>query len=311
MRGFFMKKRIFATLALLASMALVGCGKKTCEKHEWGPYEETTPATCTVDGVQTRTCKVCGEKDTKAITAGHKYGEWAVETAATCAAEGVEARVCSVCQNKETRQIPMIDHVWEEKDTVAKTGEDDVSYINIECSMCHKKGIRIAAAQAEITFTNSSKTTLKTAPEGCVKLPSNGDSMLLKFNVAAAKTGKIYQRGSMDFWYTDSNKNQEKTYYDENSGNTDAANKVGNFKVEVGADPDNLAVVELPDNTALTYGDMLPADVGFEGVDNTNWSQIGDCIVGNVNLSAGMNYVKFTRVDSFNLAIHDFDIIFD
>lgn len=310
-----MKKGFFATIAMFTSLVLVACGgggTKKCEdgKHKFGKWEETTPATCTVEGVQTRTCSVCGEKETKPIAASHTWGEWAVKTAATCAAEGVEARKCSVCQQEETRALAKIDHIWEEKDTVAKVGEDDVPYINLECSMCKAKGIRIAAAQAQFTFTNESKQSLKTAPEGCVKLPSNGDSLLLKFNVAEAKTGKIYQRGSMDYWYTSSNENQKKTYYDENSGNTDAATKKGNFKVEVGTDVAALAEVELPDDTSKTYGDMLPAEVGFTGVDSTDWSTIGDCIVGDVSLSAGINYIRFTRVDSYNLAVHDFDIIF-
>ena len=308
-----MKKRFFTTLALFASLTLVACGGKKCENHKFGKWETITPATCTSVGKKEHKCTVCGFKVEEDIPkAEHTWDEGVETRPASCSEPGEKLYTCTVCKTEtKTEVIPQLEHDWVEKDTVAKTGEDDVSYINIECSLCKKKGIRIAAAQAEITYTNSSKTTLKTAPEGCVKLPSNGDSMLLKFNVAAAKTGKIYQRGSMDYWYTENNKNQEKTYYDANSGNTDAANKVGNFKVEVGTDPANLAVVELPDNTALTYGDMLPADVGFEGVDDTNWSQIGDCIVGSVSLSAGMNYVKFTRVDSFNLAVHDFDIIFD
>ena len=50
---------------------------------------------------------------------------------------------------------------------------------------------------------------------------------------------------------------------------------------------------------------MLPKDVGFT-IDSTDWSTIGDCIVGAASLSAGLNMIKFTRVDSYNLAVHDF-----
>jgi len=307
-----MKKRIATALTMFLSLTLVACGGKKCEKHQWDKWTVKTPKTCTTAGEEEHKCKVCGAKETRPIDAGHTYNDdWTEKTPATCQQEGVEHRFCVDCNHEDTRQTAKIDHVWEEKDTVNPVGDDDVGYINIECNMCHKKGIRIAAAQAEITYTNTSKTTLKTAPEGCVKLPSDGDSFLLKFNVAEAKTGVIYQRGSMDYWYTSSNENQKKTYYSQRNGHTDEANKVGNFKVEVGADLANLANVVLPDETTKTYGDMLPADVGFSGVDGTDWSQIGDCLVGNVSLSAGMNYVKFTRVDSYNLAVHDFDIIFN
>ena len=308
-----MKKRFFTTLALFASLTLVACGGKKCENHKFGKWETTTPATCTSVGKKEHKCTVCGFKEETDIPkAEHTWDDGVITTPATCSQPGEKLYTCTVCKTAtKTEPIAQLEHDWVEKDTVAKTGEDDVSYINIECSLCKKKGIRIAAAQAEITYTNTSKTTLKTAPEGCVKLPSDGDSFLLKFNVAEAKTGVIYQRGSMDYWYTSSNENQKKTYYSQRNGHTDEANKVGNFKVEVGADIANLANVVLPDETTKTYGDMLPADVGFSGVDGTDWSQIGDCLVGNVSLSAGMNYVKFTRVDSYNLAVHDFDIIFN
>ena len=45
----------------------------TCA-HEWGEGEITTEATCTVDGVRTYTCSLCGEVKTEAVTAiGHSY----------------------------------------------------------------------------------------------------------------------------------------------------------------------------------------------------------------------------------------------
>lgn len=137
-----MKKRIFATVALLASMALVGCGKKPCEKHTWGKWEETTPATCTVDGEKTRKCEVCGTKETQPIAAGHKYGEWQTRTEATCAAKGLQFRTCSVCNHEDTRETDMVDHTWGEwvektAATCSAPGEDER-----ECSVCHAKDTR-------------------------------------------------------------------------------------------------------------------------------------------------------------------------
>lgn len=110
-------KKVLTTLTLFVSLALTACGGggvKKCEdgKHKFGKWEETTAATCTVDGVSTRKCTICGEEETKPIAAGHKYGEWATKTAATCKAEGVEARVCSGCQNEETRPIAKLNHTW-------------------------------------------------------------------------------------------------------------------------------------------------------------------------------------------------------
>ncbi len=44
--------------------------------HTWDEGEETTPATCTVDGSRTYTCTVCGETKTETIPAtGHEYDD--------------------------------------------------------------------------------------------------------------------------------------------------------------------------------------------------------------------------------------------
>ena len=56
----------------------------SCE-HVWGDWAETTPATCTTDGVQSRSCTLCGEVQTSPIAAtGHTYVYG--ETAITCSA---------------------------------------------------------------------------------------------------------------------------------------------------------------------------------------------------------------------------------
>ena len=78
----------------------------TAHTHAFGDWEETTPATCTKDGVKTRTC-ACGETETQTIPAtGHTFGDWEETTPATCTADGVETRTCSACGETETRAIP-------------------------------------------------------------------------------------------------------------------------------------------------------------------------------------------------------------
>ena len=83
--------------------------------HTFGDWTVTTPATCTADGVETRSC-ACGETETRAIPAtGHTFGEWTVTTPATCTADGVETRSCA-CGETETRAIPATDHVDADND---------------------------------------------------------------------------------------------------------------------------------------------------------------------------------------------------
>ena len=83
--------------------------------HTFGDWTVTTPATCTADGVETRTC-ACGETETRAIPAtGHTFGDWTVTTPATCTADGVETRTCA-CGETETRAIPATGHVDADND---------------------------------------------------------------------------------------------------------------------------------------------------------------------------------------------------
>ncbi len=83
--------------------------------HSFGEWTVTTPATCTADGVETRTC-ACGETETRAIPAtGHAFGDWTVTTPATCTADGVETRSCA-CGETETRAIPATGHVDADND---------------------------------------------------------------------------------------------------------------------------------------------------------------------------------------------------
>ena len=86
----------------------------TDHTHTFGEWTVTTPATCTKDGVKTRTC-ACGETETRAIPAtGHTFGEWTVTTPATCTVDGVESRTCSACGETETQTIPATGHSFGE-----------------------------------------------------------------------------------------------------------------------------------------------------------------------------------------------------
>ncbi len=87
----------------------------TDHTHAFGAWTVTTPATCTADGVETRSC-ACGETETRTIPAtGHTFGDWTVTTPATCTADGVETRSCA-CGETETRAIPATGHVDADND---------------------------------------------------------------------------------------------------------------------------------------------------------------------------------------------------
>jgi hypothetical protein len=64
--------------------------------------------TCTTGGYTEHTCTVCGVtyRDTITPAQGHSWSEWAVEQAPDCFTAGLETRSCSVCKEVETRVLP-------------------------------------------------------------------------------------------------------------------------------------------------------------------------------------------------------------
>ena len=340
-KKFFTTLVLFASLALTACGGNGGNGgASTKHTHDYGTATVVKEATCEEAGESVQKCKICGhEKKTTIKALGHDLGEETVTKPATCKEKGEKTATCKRCKKEIKTEIPALEHTWDDGVASGKCGEpgkivytcsacgetkeettgfiphvwdfenattvaasgDGVEYTIAKCKTCHADGYFVAAAKA----TLSSNAKKKDAPEGCIKMSPDTAYMTVSFVLPEAKSGTFYLRGAMDYWYQDSNNNQNKTYYDQNNGHTDASTKQGNFKLEVGPDEEHLTNVELPDNTSLKFSDMLPKDVGFT-IGSTSWSTIGDCIVGAASLSAGLNMIKFTRVDSYNLAVHDF-----
>lgn len=80
--------------------------------HDWSDTE--TLPTCTEAGEKGKVCSRCGMKETEKIPAlGHDWGDWTVTTPATCTNEGVETRTCKRDPSHvETRTIPATGHNW-------------------------------------------------------------------------------------------------------------------------------------------------------------------------------------------------------
>ena len=126
--------------------------------HTFGDWEETTPATCTADGVETRTCSACGETETRAIPAtGHTFGDWTVTTPATCTADGVESRTCSACGETETRAIPATGHTFGDW-TVTTPATCTVDGTETRtCSACGETETRAIPATGHVDADNDGK----------------------------------------------------------------------------------------------------------------------------------------------------------
>ena len=318
-----MKTKVLPIIAaLFCSLGIVACGnggvqqssEATKHTHKWvaDDGKQDVAATCSAEGVKYEKCSICGEtRETKVSKKDHTWGEWVADNNAVCGAAGKEQRECSVCHTKEERSVGYIQHNWEVQSTVA-AADGGLEYNLVKCSKCQKNGLMVAVKKDDGTNNMTVTGSPKTAPEGCVKLGANGDSMTAVIKLAAAKSGKLYIRGSMDYWYTSSNQNEQKGIFNGKSGGgADMENNKANFTMEVGPDADNLTEVTITSSHDLLYKDYLPEEVGFSDVSGTDWSQIGDIEVGNVSLAAGLNTIRFTRTDSYNIAVHDFVVAFD
>ena len=125
--------------------------------HSFGEWTVTTPATCTADGVETHSC-ACGETETRAIPAtGHSFGEWTVTTPATCTVDGTETRTCSACGETETRAIPATGHTFGDwtVTTPATCTTDGVE--TRTCSACGETETRAIPATGHVDADNDGK----------------------------------------------------------------------------------------------------------------------------------------------------------
>jgi len=71
-----MRTKLFNIIAIIAIIAIgiIACkdgdnnnNNETTHVHQWGEWAVTTAPTTTAEGVETRTCATCGEKETRAV----------------------------------------------------------------------------------------------------------------------------------------------------------------------------------------------------------------------------------------------------
>ena len=78
--------------------------------HNWGNWILEKEATCTEQGINSRSCE-CGAKDSIYISAlGHVFDEWIILIEAKCEVDGTKEHTCSVCNLTETQTITALTH---------------------------------------------------------------------------------------------------------------------------------------------------------------------------------------------------------
>ena len=94
------------SIIALTGFVVISCdnnnGTSACT-HNW-EWEVTTPATCTVEGIETKTCTLCGEEDgTEVIAAlGHDIVPAENTIHPTCTEEGFGNTFCTRCDYTES-----------------------------------------------------------------------------------------------------------------------------------------------------------------------------------------------------------------
>lgn len=146
-----------------------GCGYDTRKvysapgEHSWGAWTEKTPATCTEDGLEVRTCTNCPATEQRTIEASHKWGEWTV-TNATCTVDGKKTRECSVCHETETKIISAEGHKSEPIPGKAATCTEDGLTEGARCSVCQE----ILIPQEEIPASHDWGEWTVQTPATCI-----------------------------------------------------------------------------------------------------------------------------------------------
>ena len=105
-----MKTKNCFLASVLCSLMLVLCvvGLSSCNQygiclHKWGEWTVTTNATCTEEGVQERTCSVCGGLERAKIKPlGHDWDDATCLTPKTC-------KICSAIEDSDLVHIPNAD----------------------------------------------------------------------------------------------------------------------------------------------------------------------------------------------------------
>ena len=103
--------------------------------HEHAYTETVTAPTCTEQGYTTHTCEKCGNSyvDTYTDALGHEFGEWGTVREATEEEAGLEKRSCKRCGEEETREIPKKEHEHVYTETVTAPTCAEKGYTTFTC----------------------------------------------------------------------------------------------------------------------------------------------------------------------------------
>ena len=166
--------------------------------HDWSDWEVTTPATCTEPGEQTRTCSICGEKETEEIPIdenAHEWGEWEIIEEATYESEGLQRRYCLNNQEHfEEEVIPKLVDTFEGLDIVVETVAANAGDKEVEVKLYIPAEPHWSAIDVTFNFDPSKLTFVEEGfetNEAVSKQLSGGKPAIFALNEEKAAEGEI------------------------------------------------------------------------------------------------------------------------
>ena len=132
--------------------------------HSWGDWGTVNAPVCNEDGtltngLETRTCSVCGDVEEKVIEAAHNFGAWD-ETGVNCGTGGTRTKTCSVCGYVLSETVAAGEHVETERQGAKEpTFEEDGSTGALVCTKC---GTTIEEAKVISKYVDSAKDATAT-----------------------------------------------------------------------------------------------------------------------------------------------------
>ena len=163
-------------------------------EYEWIVTKE---ATCTEEGTETGTCKVCKKEVTEKIDVkGHSFGIWTTTKEATCTEEGSKTCVCEVCKKEVTEKIDAKGHSY------SGSWENDDKNHWKECTVCKEKlesadheyewtVIKAATCTEEGTKTGTCKVCKKEVTE---KIDAKGHSGIWEIAKDSTETESVQMK---------------------------------------------------------------------------------------------------------------------
>ncbi len=209
---------IFLLFSVMLSLIMFsGCASESepqCN-HKWGEWEETTAASCTKNGLQQRTCNLCGRIESTGVsrlssTGQHTPTEWTVTKAATCTEPGKQESTCSVCGEAITEAIEPLGHQLGEWEIGTQASAYSSGEKIQKCTVCGEIINRdtyyltpeeVAAAEQalqtaiEIGDISASKTILNSIPIATTDVSNLPNSIAVYYQITNPTNYKIDRIG--------------------------------------------------------------------------------------------------------------------